>query len=210
MVKANLDKIDIENIINYYKTGRFSMKTLGSMYHTSHHRIRDILIENGIEILSKFRNINKENIDYKIMYRTSIRSYAYDKISLYKNMKAHLRFDVSLEWLMQFDDIDKIKVLNKAISDRKGRWGNDSEWYKSYIEKFYYDDKYNKIYNAYIESGFDDYLRPSLDHIVPKSAKGTNDINNLRFVTWFENRAKNNMSLERWEYIKANIHRYLI
>lgn len=120
MAKTKLDKSDIKNIIDYYKTGKFSMKTLGSMYHTSHHRIRNILI------------------------------------------------------------------------------------------KFYYDDKYNKIYHAYIESGFDDYLRPSLDHIVPKSAKGTNDINNLRFVTWFENRAKNNMSLERWEYIKANIHRYLI
>lgn len=210
MAKTKLDKSDIKNIIDYYKTGKFSMKTLGSMYHTSHHRIRNILIEHGVEILSPFRNVNKENRDYKIMYNSSIRSYVYNKKSLYKNMKAHIRFNISLEWLMQFDDIDKVKLLNRAISDRNGRWGADTEWYKSYIEKFYYDDKYNKIYHSYIESGFDDYLRPSLDHIVPKSSNGTNDINNLRFITWFENRAKNNMSLERWEYVKANIHKYLI
>jgi hypothetical protein len=34
-------------------------------------------------------------------------------------MKAHLKYDVTLEWLMQFKDVEKIKYLNRSISRKK-------------------------------------------------------------------------------------------
>ena len=34
-----------------------------------------------------------------------------DSLSVLKNMKAHLKYDVSLEWLSKFEDIEKIKVF---------------------------------------------------------------------------------------------------
>ena len=37
-----------------------------------------------------------------------------------------------------------------------------------------------------------------------------NDVDNLQFLTWFENRAKNNLSQEEWNKIKENIGDYLV
>ena len=49
--------------------------------------------------------------------------------------------------------------------------------------------------------------------VVKKDAKangGKLDIDNLQFLTWFENRAKNNLSQEEWNKIKDNIGDYLV
>ena len=67
-------------------------------------------------------------------------------------MAKHLRFDIDHKWLMQFEDINKVKVLNKCISMRDKRWKMNTEWYKEYLLKFYYDEQFNLIYVKWIES----------------------------------------------------------
>lgn len=131
------------------------------------------------------------------------------KESLYKNMASHIRFDVTAEWLSQFEDIEKLKFLNRCISKRKDRFEVDTEWYMLYLSKFYNDVQFNKVYNKWFGTQ-DDYLRPTIDHIHPKASGGNNDIENLQFLSWFENRAKNDMPQEQWCIIKENINRYLI
>ena len=59
-------------------------------------------------------------------------------------------------------------------------------------------------------SGYEKYKKPSLDHIVPKAKGGTNDLNNLQFLSWFENRCKNDMTQEEWNNLKINMNEYLI
>lgn len=54
------------------------------------------------------------------------------------------------------------------------------------------------------------YKRPSLDHIVPKAKGGTNDLENLQFLSWFENRCKNDMTQLEWDEIKKNINKYFV
>ena len=39
---------------------------------------------------------------------------------------------------------------------------------------------------------------------------GDNNLSNLCFLTWFENRAKNDMPLVVWQEMKKNIENYLI
>lgn len=125
-------------------------------------------------------------------------------------MATHLRFDVNYDWLMQFKDFKKLQFLNNAITNKCGRWNVNTEWYKKYIVKFYDDKQFNSIYNKWCLSGYDKYKKPSIDHIIPKSKGGTNDLNNLQFLTWFENRAKNDLNNNEWLKIKNNIKDYLI
>ena len=39
---------------------------------------------------------------------------------------------------------------------------------------------------------------------------GTNNINNLQVLTWFENRCKNDMTQKEWDNMKERIGDYLI
>ena len=125
----------------------------------------------------------------------------------YLIMQKRLRYDIDLDWLMQFKDFDKLKFLNKSIMTHSNdrAYPSDTQWYISFIEKFYNDQYFNKIYNIYISTG-DKLIKPSLDHIVPLSKGGTNDIDNLQFLTWFENNCK--YDITNWEEVKQNIKYY--
>ena len=129
--------------------------------------------------------------------------------SLYKNMASHIRFDVSAEWLSQFEDIEKLKFLNRCISKRTERFDVDTDWYIAYINRFYSDEQFNKLYDKWLGTG-DAYLRPTIDHINPKANGGNNTLDNLQFLSWFENRAKNDMPQVEWQRIKNNIKDYLL
>lgn len=132
------------------------------------------------------------------------------KSSLYKNMHTHLRFEVSLEFLQQFDDIEKLKMLNRMATNRSGRFEINDTDYQSYILRFYYDDAFNKIYKKWLDSGKEKYFRPSIDHIVPISLGGKHSVENLQILTWFENRCKNDMTQAEWDRLKSNIGEYFV
>lgn len=126
----------------------------------------------------------------------------------YLNMQAHIRFDVDLEWFLKFRDFEKLKYLNRLIINRdKNRFNETSEWYKSYIEKFYYDSNFNLLYERFKKTG-DKYVMPSLDHIIPRSKGGTNELENLKFITYIENFCKRNIEEQEWKEIKTNIQEY--
>ena len=50
----------------------------------------------------------------------------------------------------------------------------------------------------------------SIDHIIPKAKGGTNLLSNLQFLSWFENRCKNDMTQDEWNTLKLNIKEYVI
>ena len=128
--------------------------------------------------------------------------------SLYKNMRAHLKYEVSLDFLQQYE-IEKLKCLNKLIvrGDRISK-EFDAEIYMNYIKKFYHDTKFNRVYDIWSNSDKNKWALPSLDHIIPLSRGGDNSLNNLQVLTWFENKSKFTMTQEEWEEfrIKTNTH----
>jgi transposase len=140
-------------------------------------------------------------------YQTTAARYAY--------LQKCLRFDVPVEWLLQYKDIHKLAYLNHLITDRKDtfirkkRFDETTEWYKSYIEKFYDDPRFSFLYANWKEKD-DQLLRPVLAHVIPPSKGGTNELNNLIMITYFENTLRKTLDQEKWDYVKAHINEYFL
>ena len=72
-----------------------------------------------------------------------------------KNMVAHIKYDVDLEFYQQFNDIGKIKCLNRMITNPRVSKHFDTKKYKSFIMKFYNDEQFNAVYQKWIDSNED-------------------------------------------------------
>ena len=203
-----------EKVIKLYTLDNWSLRRIADELGTNHHRVKRILKCNGIPIEKKpkkpITDTHRENLSKACKGRESpSKGRKMSKESVYKNMASHLRFDVSSDWLRQFEDLEKLKFLNGCVSKRTDRFSVTTKWYQSFILKFYSDYQFEKIYRKWVNTG-DKYLRPTIDHINPRSKGGGNDLDNLQFLTWFENRAKDNMSQIAWNKLKENINEYLV
>lgn len=125
-------------------------------------------------------------------------------------VKAHLATTTKIEGLTfeyidVFEDFKKYAYLHKQYVKH-----NPSEksfmFYKSFIEKFYIDKQFNLLYNKWEKENknktYYDWYKPSLDHIVPKSRGGDGSLDNLQFLTVFENLSKRDMTMEEWNDFK--------
>jgi len=204
-----------EKVISAYIPYKTTLREVSRSVGVDHHRVKRILEANGTSIVKgkipPFTKEHKERISRACKGRIPwSKGKKMPKESLYKNMATHLRFKVSAEWLKTFEDIEKLKFLNRAVTERGGRFNFTACEYKKYLLKFYGNRQFNSIYKKWIESGGCKWLRPTVDHIHPKAKGGCSSLENLQFLTWFENRAKCDMSQTDWEKVKQNIKDYLI
>jgi len=73
-----------------------------------------------------------------------------------------------------------------------------------FIKKIYNDNKFNIIYNSW-NNNKGKWNIPTLDHIIPLSRGGDFfDLDNIQILTWFENRAKAEMTQKEWEDFKID------
>lgn len=209
------DTVNTENevICDLYNQG-YTLRHIGEKLNRDHHYVKRRLLENNIPIVSR-----KTKKPYTAEHRRKISLTSKGRVPWsrgkhmsrecnLKNMLAHLRYSVDYEWLNSFEDIEKLKFLNKAISRKRDCTGFTTEDYKAFITKFYSDLKFNELYARWLKTK-DKWIKPSLDHIVAKSDGGSLTIENLRFISWFENRAKESIPYEKWEQINKNIKYYL-
>jgi 5-methylcytosine-specific restriction endonuclease McrA len=102
---------------------------------------------------------------------------------------------------LKFSELSEKNLLSVfKIIQPKGDWKRH--------EKFYYDEKFNEYYAKWLETN-DNWIKPSLDHVVPISKGGNSELSNFQYLTWFANHAKINMSHQEWNGIKSNINDYI-
>lgn len=130
-----------------------------------------------------------------------------EMVSINRNMKNPVGYD----FLCQFDDADKIRFLLLCIKNhnKKLNFNFTAQEKRDYLSKFYYDENFNRFYDEYILTG-NKFIKPSLDHKIPRSRGGDNSLDNLHFISFLENNAKNNMTLEEWNITKENLNKYFI
>ncbi len=212
MGKVIYEKLVINNIVELYSSG-LTIKEISKLCNICRVNISRILKNEGVNVVKKTKPFSEEhrnNISKGLMGKKNSLGIKRTKMNNYKNMKNHLLFDVDLDWLCLFDDINKLKFLNKIVSNIRKHNKNEyweTDFYKKFIEKFYYDDKFNKIYNIWLDTK-DSWKKPSIDHI--NCDNRSNDLNNFQFLTWFENRCKNNIPQSKWIKMKENINEYFI
>lgn len=197
-------------VIDKYTKNKQSLRSIAEEFKTNHHKIKRILIKSGIEITNKdrvrkpFTEEHKKKISKSNKGRVGIwKGKSMPKKTVFKNMKNHLQWDIDLDFLMQFDDIEKLKVLNKMLSRKRVSSNFDTDRYMKFVIKFYNDKGFNNVYKDWLSENKADYAKPSLDHIIPLSKGGTWELDNLQILSWVENRAKYNFLPEEWKYIKS-------
>ena len=218
----NVIEDNIIEVIRLYNNG-YSLEKISKVFNTERHKVSKALLKHNIvmtrrkptftpESKEKRSKKSRETIKATILkYGCLGRRLLGRKQKIehrFKNMVQKLKYyDISLEWIMQFDDIDKIIFLNRSIPRR--RYKNfTTEIYKDFITKFYKDTKFNYLYNEWIKTK-DRWIKPSLDHIKAKCSGGESIFDNLQFISWLENRAKVDIPQGQWENIKKNIEYYL-
>lgn len=203
-----ISKEDELEIIRLYNIEKYTLRRIAKKIGTNHHCIRRILEKNDVPITSakgRKQIPMSEETKIKISLAKNGKSYGVgkkmSKTSLYKNMKNHLRFNVEMDFLQQFDNVEKLKILNRIIRNTRLPDDFTDEDYKNYIKTFYYDEGFNNTYNNWIKEEKKKFAKPSIDHITPLSKGGTWDLDNLQIVPWCINRAKFNYSIEEWKHI---------
>lgn len=205
---VEISKEDELEIIRLYDAEKYTLRRITKEFDTDHHRIKRILEKNGVTVTSsrgRRQTPMSEETKIKMSLAKKGKSYGIGKkmpkSSLYKNMQKHLRFNIELEFLQQFDDVEKLKILNRIIRNTRLPVGFTDDDYKNYIKTFYYDEGFNNTYDNWIKEGKKKFTKPSIDHIKPLSKGGTWDIDNLQIVPWCINRVKFNYSIEEWKHI---------
>ena len=206
--------LDIK-IRRLYVEEKCTLRKVGKIIGKDHHYVKRRLEAMGVPIDEKSRKRDPLSIEHrkKISEKhMGIKGYWNGKkmplITRYKNMLTHTNWNVDLSFLTQFDDIEKLKCLNKMLSRERISVHFDTEKYKKFVEKFYYDENFNKQFEYFTESK-NKWDMPSLDHIIPLSKGGTWDLDNLQIISWFENRAKCDMDNDEFNTMIERYFKHL-
>lgn len=113
------------------------------------------------------------------------------------------------EFLESFDDFEKVRFIHQAMTRTSGNtaYSITPEFFQKFITYFYYNEQFSILYDYWKQQNskintFYDWLKPSIDHKIPKSKGGSNELENLHFLTVFENLAKRDMSWDDWLIFK--------
>lgn len=202
-----------QEILAKYRLGITSVREVARLSGVSNHRVKRVLLKHGVlPIKSKakpFSETHRRNISKACKGRKGwCKGLRMSRLTRLKNLLGHSRFEVSLEWAERFH-LDALMCFNMMLTPRSGRWAWTTEQYVAFVERFHDDQQFLSVFRKWVEGGKKKYQKPSIDHIIPKSRGGDDSLENLQILSWFENRAKNDLTAAEWQQIKNNLTDYL-
>lgn len=191
-----------KEICRLYTEDGYTLRRIAAQFKTNHHMIARILTRHGIQITRKGRKM----APFTPEHRRRISEGGKGRVPWSKgqkmteafrraNMKGRLYTNIDLD---AYPDYDRLFFLTSVLSKRRQHIGYDDTVRKPFLDKFYFDAQFNAIYDAWIASGKNRWYLPTLDHKVSQSNGGSWYLDNLQFLTWFENRAKADMNEDVW------------
>lgn len=192
-----------KEICRLYTEERYTLRQIADAMNTNHHMIKRILLRHGVVITTVGRNRKPFSDEHrrKISESTKGRSTWSKGKKMPEsfrraNMRGRLYTDIDLS---KYADYERLLFLTKFLSKRRQYIGHNDSVREEFLDKFYFDDQFNLIYDAWILSNKNKWYRPTLDHKISQANGGGWEIDNLQFLTWFENRAKADMNENEWE-----------
>ena len=199
--------MQVSEVCNLYKVERWTLRRIAEKFGTNHHRIKRILAGEGIEITNERRIREPMPEAQRALIGNATRGRkAWNKgvraneQQIRKYIKARMRTKIDLDL---YEDLNKLQLLIRLTSKHFKHLGVNDEVRKAFLDKFYFDEAFNKIYDKWQLTGENKWYFPSLDHKVSKFNGENWELDNLQFLTWFENRAKAEMNQDEWDKFKS-------
>lgn len=192
MIDIYSNNVDFNNqCLNYFQAkGVITKPCFVRVDRWSSYDIKDIILKNQSHVKKK-----KE----------------YFKVDPFRSIAQNMKNSVGYSFLKKnFSDPDKVRYLLLSIKSNGGtlKYDFDSEDKKKYLLRFYYDDNFNKFYNMFLLTE-NKFIKPSLDHLIPRSRGGSSNLDNLHFISYLENIAKSDMTWQEWVVVKNNLHKFM-
>lgn len=164
----------------------------------------------------------KENVQVRFSYLTPNGNYFQDNCGCIgefnrksKQFIKTTNVKVEEKFLEKYkDNFEDYLFVHKLLTHagfKKGQTESSLCEYYEAIDKILNDKQFKAVYWFWNQhkgekNTFYDWAKPSIDHILPKSKGGKNDISNFQILTVFENLAKRDKTQEEWEDFKKRSH----
>ena len=76
----------------------------------------------------------------------------------------------------------------------------------AFIDFFYSDEQFNTVFNFWVACDRHKSFVPSVDHKISRINGGSDELDNLHFITYAENMWKRTMNWEEWCQFKIDMH----
>jgi hypothetical protein len=192
--------VNEKEVVRLYVDDKLTLRNIAEIYKTDHHRIHRVLLRNGIVL----NRSNRAIVRRKCKPRTTKRKpnsvkIVHTEATNRRNMARKLKTTIDLD---RYQDFFKLRFLTRVLARQRKHMGFEDTTRKTFLDKFYFQSEFNRLYDQWIDNGRNKWWMPSLDHKMPRSRNGDWSLHNLQFLTWFENKAKADMTDEEWSLFK--------